>query len=79
MRKQNYSVMTTENSQKEYNKIKIDIDWSDFPLDMDFSGIMATVGFEKDIVAVCGTKIVIQGIKDLNFWDMDKKEEKLKK
>lgn len=63
----------------EYNKIHIDIDWSDFPIDMDFSDIMATVKYEKDVVASCGTKIVIQGIKNLNFWDMDKKkEEKLK-
>ena len=64
---------------KEYNKINIEIDWSDFPLDMDFSDIMATVKYERDVVASCGTKIVIQGIKNLNFWDMDKKkEEKLK-
>lgn len=63
----------------EYSKINIDIDWSEFPLDMDFSDIMATVKYEKDIVASYGTKIVIQGIKNLNFWDMDKKkEEKLK-
>lgn len=63
----------------EYNKINIDIDWSDFPIDMDFSDIMATVKYEKDIVVPCGTKIVIQGIKNLNFWNMDKKkEEKLK-
>ena len=40
---------------------------------------MATVKYEKDIVVSYGTKIVIQGIKNLNFWDMDKKkEEKLK-
>lgn len=46
---------------------------------MDFSDIMATVKYEKDIVVSYGTKIVIQGIKNLNFWDMDKKkEEKLK-
>ncbi len=64
---------------KEYSKINIDIDWSEFPIDMDFSDIMATVKYEKDVVASCGTKIVIQGIKNLNFWDMDKKkEEKLK-
>ena len=64
---------------KEYNKINIDIDWSEFPIDMDFSDIMATVKYEKDVVASYGTKIVIQGIKNLNFWDMDKKkEEKLK-
>lgn len=63
----------------EYSKINIDIDWSEFPIDMDFSDIMATVKYEKDIVASYGTKIVIQGIKNLNFWDMDKKkEEKLK-
>lgn len=63
----------------EFNKINIDIDWSDFPIDMDFSDIMATVKYEKDIVASYGTKIVIKGIKNLNFWDMDKKkEEKLK-
>ena len=64
---------------KEYSKINIDIDWSEFPSDMDFSDIMATVKYEKDVVASYGTKIVIQGIKNLNFWDMDKKkEEKLK-
>lgn len=64
---------------KEYSKINIDIDWSEFPIDMDFSDIMATVKYEKDVVASYGTKIVIQGIKNLNFWDMDKKkEEKLK-
>jgi len=63
----------------EYSKINIDIDWSEFPIDMDFSDIMATVKYEKDIVVSYGTKIVIQGIKNLNFWDMDKKkEEKLK-
>lgn len=63
----------------EYSKINIDIDWSDFPINMDFSDIMATVKYEEDVVASCGTKIVIQGIKNLNFWDMDKKkEEKLK-
>ena len=63
----------------EYSKINIDIDWSEFPIDMDFSDIMATVKYEKDVVASYGTKIVIQGIKNLNFWDMDKKkEEKLK-
>lgn len=63
----------------EYSKIYIDIDWSEFPIDMDFSDIMATVKFEKDVVATYGMKIVIQGIKNLNFWDMDKKkEEKLK-
>ena len=63
----------------EHSKINIDIDWSEFPIDMDFSDIMATVKYEKDIVASYGTKIVIQGIKNLNFWDMDKKkEEKLK-
>lgn len=64
---------------KEYSKINIDIDWSEFPIDMDFSDIMATVKYEKDVVASYGTKIVIKGIKNLNFWDMDKKkEEKLK-
>lgn len=64
---------------KEYNKINIDIDWSEFPIDMDFSDIMATVKYEKDVVVSYGTKIVIQGIKNLNFWDMDKKKkEKLK-
>jgi len=64
---------------KEYSKINIDIDWSEFPIDMDFSDIMATVKYEKDVVASYGTKIVIHGIKNLNFWDMDKKkEEKLK-
>lgn len=64
---------------KEYSKINIDIDWSEFPIDMDFSDIMATVKYEKDVVSSHGTKIVIQGIKNLNFWDMDKKkEEKLK-
>ena len=64
---------------KEYRKINIDIDWSEFPIDMDFSDIIATVKYEKDVVASSGTKIVIQGIKNLNFWDMDKKkEEKLK-
>ena len=63
----------------EYSKINIDIDWSEFPIDMDFSDIMATVKYEKDVVASYGTKIVIHGIKNLNFWDMDKKkEEKLK-
>lgn len=63
----------------EYSKISIDIDWSDFPINMDFSDIMATVKYEEDVVTSCGTKIVIQGIKNLNFWDMDKKkEEKLK-
>lgn len=63
----------------EYSKINIDIDWSEFPIDMDFSDIMATVKYEKDVVASYGTKIVIQGIKNLNFWDMDKKKkEKLK-
>lgn len=63
----------------EYSKINIDIDWSEFPIDMDFSDIMATVKYEKDVVASYGTKIVIQGIKNLNFWNMDKKkEEKLK-
>lgn len=59
----------------EYSKINIDIDWSEFPIDMDFSDIMATVKYEKDVVASYGTKIVIQGIKNLNFWDMDKKKE----
>lgn len=64
---------------KEYSKINIDIDWSEFPIDMDFSDIMATVKYEKDVVTSYGTKIVIHGIKNLNFWDMDKKkEEKLK-
>lgn len=64
---------------KEYRKINIDIDWSEFPIDMDFSDIIATVKYEKDVVASSGTKIVIQGIKNLNFWEMDKKkEEKLK-
>lgn len=64
---------------KEYSKINIDIDWSEFPIDMDFSEITAAVKYEKDVVASYGTKIVIQGIKNLNFWDMDKKkEEKLK-
>ena len=64
---------------KEYSKINIDIDWSEFPIDMDFSDIVATVKYEKDVVASYGTKIVIQGIKNLNFWDMDKKKkEKLK-
>lgn len=64
---------------KEYSKINIDINWSEFPIDMDFSEITAVVKYEKDVVASYGTKIVIQGIKNLNFWDMDKKKkEKLK-
>lgn len=64
---------------EENNKIDIDIDWSEFPSDMDFSDIMATVKYEKNVVISYGTKIVIQGIKNLNFWNMDKKkEEKLK-
>ncbi len=63
----------------EYSKINIDIDWSDFPVDMDFSDIMAAVKYEKDVVSSYGTNIVIHGIKNLNFWTMDKKkEEKLK-
>lgn len=62
-----------------YNKIGINIDWSDFPLDMDFSDIVAEVKYEKDVVTSPGTKIIIQGIKNINFWNMDKKkEEKLK-
>lgn len=64
---------------KEYSKINIDINWSEFPIDMDFSEITAVVKYEMDVVASYGTKIVIQGIKNLNFWDMDKKKkEKLK-
>ena len=64
---------------EEFNKINIDIDWSEFPIDMDFSDIVAEVKYEKDVVASFGTKIVIQGIKNLNFWEMNKnKEEKLK-
>ena len=63
----------------EYNKINVDINWSEFPIDMDFSDIKAMVTYEKDSVVSYGTKISIQGIKNLNFWDMDKKkEEKLK-
>ena len=63
----------------EYNKINIDIDWSNFPIDMDFSDIIASVNYETDAAVSYGTKIVIQGIKNLNFWDMDKKkEDKLK-
>ena len=45
--------------------------------DMDFSDIIATVKYEKDVVASSGTKIVIQGIKNLNFWDMDKNKEEI--
>lgn len=72
-----------QNEDKEffsgYSRINIDIDWTDFPIDMDFSDIMADVKYEKDAVVSYGTKIVIQGIKNLNFWDMDnKKREKLK-
>lgn len=64
---------------KDYNKINIKIDWSEFPVDMDFSEITASVDYEKDLVPAYGTKIVIQGIKNLNFWNMDKKkEEKLR-
>lgn len=63
----------------KYNRINIRIDWSDFPIDMDFSDIVADVEFQKDQSAVFGTRIIIMGIKNLNFWIMDKKkEEKLK-
>lgn len=68
-----------EEFTNEYNKINIDIDWSDFPIDMDFSDITANVKYKKDVLVSYGTKIIIQGIKNLNFWNMDKKkEEKLK-
>lgn len=60
---------------EEYNKVNIQIDWSEFPIDMDFSDIVADVEFEKDTSAVFGTKIIIQGIKNLNFWTMDKKKQ----
>jgi signal transduction histidine kinase len=64
---------------EEYNKININIDWSEFPVDMDFNDIVATVNYENNRPEIFGTSIIISGIRNLNFWKMDsKKEAKLK-
>ncbi len=77
-RKTDFFEREDEEFIEDYNKININIDWSEFPIDMDFSDIVANVEYERDVIASYGTKITIHGIKNLNFWDMDKKrEEKL--
>jgi hypothetical protein len=63
----------------KYKKININIDWSEFPFDMDFNDILANVKYDKTKENSYGTTITIYGIRNLNFWKIDnKKEAKLK-
>jgi len=60
---------------REYNAANIKIDWSDFPVDMNFQDITADVEYLRDEPVKYGTEIKIYGIRNINFWDMDKKKE----
>ncbi len=65
------------------NAIDIKIDWSEFPMDMDFQDITAEVSEWKNEHlknGYHGTEIIISGIRNINFWEViDKtKEERIK-
>lgn len=60
---------------EKYNSINIKINWSDFPVDMNFQDISADVIYYNDEFPKLGTEIKIYGIRNINFWEMDKNKE----
>ncbi|WDV09168.1 sensor histidine kinase [Lysinibacillus irui] len=70
----------TEEEQKfyeEYNKYTLEIDWNKEFQDgeKNLSDIQAQCNYTFEPSATKGTKLIIQGIRNLGFWDLDKKTE----
>ena len=56
----------------DYNQFKIFVDWDKLYVDKDFNEIKAELFKSFSENPVYGTKIEIFGIKNLNFWNLDK-------
>lgn len=57
-----------------FNEFKLFVDWESLSIDQDFNKIGATLERHIDPEPVYGTKIEILGIKNNNFWTLDKKQ-----
>lgn len=62
---------------EQYNKYILQLDWKNQFLDdnKDISDVKATCKYENDESYRKGTLLVIEGIRNLNFWLLDKKSE----
>lgn len=56
----------------DYNQFQIFVDWDKLYVDKDFNEIKAELSKSFSENPVYGTKIEILGIKNLNFWNLDK-------
>lgn len=62
-----------------FNHFKLFVDWESLCVDQDFNQIQAKLERHNNPEPVYGTKIQISGIKNTNFWDLDKtKRQRLK-
>lgn len=55
-----------------FNKFKICMDWESLAIDKDFNKIQAKLERETKHNLTYGTEISIEGIKNINFWNLDK-------
>lgn len=55
-----------------FNEFKLFVDWESLYVDQDFNQIQASLERHNNPEPVYGTKIQISGIKNTNFWNLDK-------
>ncbi len=55
-----------------FNEFKLFVDWESLYVDQDFNQIQASLERHNNLEPVYGTKIQISGIKNTNFWNLDK-------
>lgn len=55
-----------------FNEFKLFVDWESLYVDQDFNKIQATLERHNNPEPIYGTKIEILGIKNTNFWNLDK-------
>jgi signal transduction histidine kinase len=64
------------NFYNEFNEYNLSINWEDFKdAEGDISSIKAKCSYGKNLKPRLGTKLVIEGIRNLDFWKIDQKTE----
>jgi signal transduction histidine kinase len=61
---------------KQYNEYKVEINWLDFRDDkknLDLSSIKASVEYRNNQNAQRGTTLIIEGIRNIDFWKLDRR------
>lgn len=60
--------------KRRFNKFEIKMDWEGFSEDANFDEITANVNPDKDFESKYGTCIKIYGIRNSNFWELNKEK-----